>query len=787
MTPGRPVHIYATYELVDWPLFFGYIERLSPDAWGRTVEVTCYDPLRRMSETDVAVGSNGVRRSARDFRMAILEDYERGDRNLVINPHLATNLDYWLNPASPPAGGLSRITTDHCPDTTGTTCLQAVAPSIYHTFYTPTWNVPQIIAGVTYRASVWLKWVSGSNWVKIGLGGSPTVGSPVGTFKDVYIDGTWRKYSITYTPTATKGACEGVDAISQPFGLSFMALAAGTYLVDGAQVTRGQVAYPYSTAGTGRSPNWCANGSFDGDVITGWVDGWKNLVSNPTFNTGDASGWSGGSIAWAWGDGAFDPSMDLNHATVTANGATVTCNLSGTFKAGVTYYARLHTKLGTATSSSIILNLRSSGTPADTSSGGMVGVGSGWAVTQVGWTPSADRTDAQLIFTTSGSAGNIKIDCAMVHRGTGPFDYCDTGPGDIGSFAGQAGNWSDAKYGSMSHYFYTDATAGAGRIYDFNSNKAVFLKNQPYTLSMWVKPPSSMPYKVGIGANKGSTAFSTGNDGTWDEASVTGTLTANVWTQITVTWTPTADRLGDQPFRVCAYIYQTDATARSWVEIDGVRVIPGSSADAFEQASWDLGVESDVYATAASITGTALSCLSTINDLAMTRHWIKPSMTTPFYKYTTLGRAATKTVEEVFNNDMMDFTTADIDRESIINVVPITHSGGTEYYSDYTSVTTYGPRPGTAINGATFYENTTLPESVGAAMVARYKVPRARPTMTLRNYFDQQLWLELDDLITVTNTRLRVSGGRYLIAGLTTNVTGGGAIWTTDYQLEEQS
>lgn len=774
LVPGRPVHIYATYGNVDYPQFFGYIERLSYDAWSRTVTVTCYDPLRRFAETDVAVAPGNVKRTARDFRVAILEDMERGDRNLASNPHLVTDTSYWFDHGS--AGGLSRITTDHCPETTGNTCLQVVAPSIYHIPYTPVWSVPQIFKGVTYRGSVWLKWVSGSTTLKVGLGGHPATIDPIiGTFRDVTITSTWQKFTVTYTPTETKGSAEGWGPAYMPFSLSTMAYGAGTYLIDGAQITRGQVDYPYTEGGTGRSANYCANGSFDGAELSGWYDGWKNLIANPSFET-NTTGWAG-TITRV----ASDPKFGSAHATINANAAGVTYNLTGTFKAGKTYDFRIYFKLGTAAYSSIATTLGSSGTPADATTVGGTTVTSSWVSHQGSWTPSADRTDAILSINTSGEVGkNIKIDGAMVVRQWeySAYDYSDTGPGG-GGLNPSASYWTDvaAAYGEGSQYWYSTATAGEGRVYDFNYNKPVFLKNQPYTISMWVLPSDAdLNYKVGIGANK--------QDGTWDEASVTGTASRWEWTQITCTWTPTADYKADQHYRVAAFIYQTDATA-NLIYLDGVRVIPSDTADDFEMPQWDLGAEADIYMSSAAMSGTALTCLNTLNGLALTRHWIEPRMASPYYAYKTSGRADIKTLQEYWVNDISDMSNVELGRDSIINTLPITWSGGTEYYSDSASVTTYGVRPGQGIDGSAYFDSMTIPDSVGASLIARYKGPKARPQITLNNYFTAQIRLELDDLVEVTVDRLRVYQTQFVIAALTTTVTGGGAFWNTVYQLEE--
>jgi hypothetical protein len=231
------------------------------------------------------------------------------------------------------------------------------------------------------------------------------------------------------------------------------------------------------------------------------------------------------------------------------------------------------------------------------------------------------------------------------------------------------------------------------------------------------------------------------------------------------------------------YVYQTDSTART-VLLDGVRVIPGSVADDFEMAQWSLAVEPDTYVTSANLAGTALSVLSSVNAAALSRHWVRPTLASPWYVYVTAGRADAKTSAETFNDDLADMTAAEIDRASIINIVPVQWSSATVWYTDPTSMTKYGPRPSQAVGGG-YGDSATVAASIGAAVLARYKDPRARPRITVVNRFPSQLQRELDDLVTVNFARLGISGGKYLILGITTSISQNGNWWETAYQLEE--
>lgn len=777
LVPGRPVHIYTTYSAVDDPQVYGFIERLTTNQADRTVSITCYDPLRRLQETDVVVAANSfVQRSARDMRIAVLDDFERGTRNLIGNPEFATDTTGWaaLNgtitrTASAPPAPAPGSTYGAFARTSGTATLDHLIRL-----------APVFFAGQVYRFSVWLWTASGTLAVTLGIGEDS--GVSIYTSKSVTATTTPTRHTITYTAPTTRSANSG--NVLRPF----LTLASGTVRLGGAAFTRGQALHPYSAAGTGRWPNWCGNGSFDGGALNGWYDGWTNLVGNPSFEV-DTIGWSAAGDAFVTGGGTL--TRDTTTASVgSASGKLATTGatslglfypITGTFKAGVTYGIRIRHRIETGSATGKV-GIGSQGTPTDKSELTGLSLSTTWTERTLTWTPSADRTDAHVYADGAVNLQALYVDAIQVMRrdaaSASDPAYSNVGPG--GSFVTTRGLSATAKYGSQSQQADTPATATAGRVYDFNHLGPVFVSGQPYTTSVWLRPTSNMPYRVGMAANKG--------DGTFDEASVTGTATANVWTQVTVTWTPSADRSSATAFDVVLLVYQTDAIARTFL-IDGVRVIPGSAADEFEMAHWSLVAESDLYLTAASLAGGALAALNEINGYTLTRHWIEPTMASPWYTYMTRSRddLATKVSSETYADDLADMSAADIDRASIINVVPVAYSGGTAYYSDADSVSKYGPRPTGTIGSANFFSGLTIPDAIGPALIARYKDPRARPTMIVVNRWPSQLQRELDDLITVTFGRLRISNGRYLILRLDTKVTEAGQRFETTYALEEHS
>jgi hypothetical protein len=288
-----------------------------------------------------------------------------------------------------------------------------------------------------------------------------------------------------------------------------------------------------------------------------------------------------------------------------------------------------------------------------------------------------------------------------------------------------------------------------------------------------------MPYKIGFGGNAGT--------GSWDEASATGTASANTWTQVTVTWTPSADRSSAVDFDSVLYIYQTDATART-VYIDGVRVVPGSSADDYEMSHWQIpaAAEDEPMVTTATVSGSALACLSQLNELSLSRHWIKPTMASPWYQYVVEDRdtyAAKSVTETVATTE--GWETADIDRASIANVVPYSYAGGVTYTSDSYSAAKYGMRPAAMIDGSLFWSDATVPNAVGTAIVTRYKDPRIRPTLTRINVFPEMLVRDLSDVLSITVQRYGVLSARFAILATDLQVGEAGILWTKRVTLEE--
>ena len=782
LVPGRPVHLYATYSAVDYPLFFGYIERITPDLDAGIVTITVYDPLRRMGEITTVVPANAyVQRTARDMRIEVLSDFERGTINLCHNGSVESAITGW----SIQGGGTSvtRNAGDAAPGL-GSACAQFIAASANSRMEFPLRLAPVYFAGQTYRFSVWLKDAGAGTWT-VGAYGGTWTGAGIAD-KSLTLTTSWVRYTFTVALPATYTS-------SLPLTFFILAQAAGTVLADGLMVSRGYADPLYTTVVSGRWPSWCGNGGFDAGSANGWHDGFGNLVGNPSFETNTA-GWSTAGDAFVASATSLtrvvaDPVYGSARADIVnpaGAGHGVFYAITGTFLTGRVYEYMVWVKVPAGGPATITCGIGSQGTPADFASAN-AGVNTAYVQITGTWTPTGSRADAHLYVSFPGPL-TVQIDGTAVFARSlsSGVDaaYSDTGPGGGGKPVTSRAFSLTAKYGYRSMSLATPATANAGTVYDFNHYSVYFLAGQPYTASVWLNPSSNMPYKVGIGGNAGN--------GSWDEASATGTATANTWTQVTVTWTPSADRSAAVPFAAVLFIYQTDATART-VLIDGVRVIPGASADNFEQPYWNIpgSASSDAFMTTASLTGTALAALGQINGMVLSRHWITATMAAPFWQYNVQDRAsyAAATSVETFTDGVLTSAQAvgppELDRQAIVNAIAISAQTGTETYTAQSSVDQYGYRPGPSIGGGAFFSDQAVPALIAAAYLSRFSQPIRRPTFTVENRWPSQLQRDVNDMVTLTVAAWLVWNLFGNIARLTTTVDQAGQHWKTEYTSEE--
>lgn len=777
LSRGKPVHMYATYGGNDFPKFYGSIDRITPDPENQRVTIVAKDPFQFMADMNIVVPETPYAvHTDRTMRRSVLEDLERGNRNLLAhNPSFETNTTGWVHNGT----SLTRVTTDAAPGG-GTASADFVASTGGNRVYLNAYMAPILLSGETYRGSIYARTTSGTaTWI-LGLG-------PIGGASTRLIELTteWQRFSIIYT--IPDDGITRKQSTGTYLPLFVEALGSGTVRIDNAAVTRGLPLYPYSHVGTGRWPNWVANGDFEGGfAASGWIGDWKNLISNPSFET-NATGWSNAGSFYTTSSGAAsrvvgDAAFGSAHGEFTASGGIdsgLHFSMAGlpTFKAGRTYDFGMYFK-GSGGTAFVGL-----GAVAGTNAQGSVVPNTSFYQLASGtWTPNIDYPAVDVLFFVKWNQANtLKLDGAYVFEREGSVHapYSDVGlagggyPIPVSIFVGVS------KYGAIGLFGTSTALADTGFFYDFYQNGPVFIAGQQYTLSLWIKPTSSMPYEVAMGAPGGAS-------GAADEASVTGTATANVWNQVTVTWTPAADQITDIPYRVGISIRQTDATARD-IAIDGVRVIPGGTADDFESANLDIpsGNVDYQFAATAALSGSALAALGRLNAITLARHWNRAEMASPFYSYVTelasgfAGKTPAATIVEAIDG------LTDLELSVPINVVRIAWDGGADVLSDEGSVNAYGPSEPFSIDGSGLYVARTPADITGEAFLSRYKWPLMHATMVLINDFDNQLSLDLNDMIELTLARFGIHERQFVILREDLLITQGGRRWETTYTLEE--
>lgn len=783
LVPGRPVHLYATYAATDYPQFYGFIERITPRPDDRTVEVACYDPLRRMADELAVSEFTAWTRSVRDCRRDILDQFERGSFNLIANPAFVADTRGWFPAASTT---LTRITTDG--PATETTCAEIYSAA--------GGDVEQSIslanrfpAKQLTRTSFYARSVSGSTTLTIR---QPSGSGSGYTDYAFTLTTAWQRFSFTHVLAGTS------YSVGIPSCWVGLRVAAGqTYRIGALMMTRGPQLHPYSRTGIGRAPNLAESGDFDLSAFA-WQNAFRNQVGNPSFET-DVSGWS------AAGDAFVSAATSITRSTtyakygsasaavaVTAAAQGVFYAITGTFKPGRVYQvsAWCAPPLGYGGSKPTLV-IGSQGTPTDKAEilGPIYGsVAGAFVKVSTNWTPTADRTDVHVAIkpVNISTSATFYVDAVLVTELDYSPTYFDAGP-SAGAHSA-ATTLALATVDSRTVYAITcPAVSGSGAAYEISyAAKTRFIGGVQYYLGIDIRASVACSVKVGLHINKG--------DGTFEEATTTIAATT-AWQRATLAFTPTytyttgADdetALNDDSFLTVV----ANDTSAPIIYIDALRLAAESTPAAFLAASavMPVGTESgNSVAAGWQGSGTVAAMLSDINGLVASSHYVAPAMTAPWFAYHVIDLATRNAAvsAETITEDIAEISGLEISRDTLINTQGYQiGSADPVYLSDEDSVGARGPGLGTLLSG-TLYADSTLPDLVASDIIARYGFPRARPTIVRKNDWPSQLARQLGDVITLTFARQRIYSQRYSILSSETRVDQSGQEWTTRYILEE--
>jgi hypothetical protein len=781
LVPGRPVHLYATYSATDYPEFYGWIERLRPVPATRTVEVTCYDPLAAMGRASVVLDTRS--RTHREIRIDALNAWANATRrrNYASNPVFATDTTGWT--AIGAGATLTRVTTDNPPEAgTGTTCADLAVTTSGSAQTNVGYPVP---AGATIRFTLWAK---------------VTSGTPTLTLTSAVSSDTVEK---TWTPTSSWARYTVVgDFPSASTFSQHLVEVTGTATVrfGAVKITYGPEDTAYVDAGIDYAAvdgNWLGDPSFEIKPITAnWDHARFNHCSNPSFET-DTTGWSNTADAFHGAGGAlsristapYSGTYHLSQTSTLTSGEGLHYTMPGTFYSGITYVATIAMRTASGSfASAAAIGIGSQGTPADYTQTTISG-NTTYAITTLTWTPSADRSDVHLYFKwLSGASYTVYFDAVLV-----TVDYA----GKTETYADSFGLGSEtssftrvttgASSGTAAMQVVTYAVDGSGVRYKTLWDNSTQYAGQPVTAVARLKSVSgSTSLKIKVGNEESST----------DSASASHTITTS-WADYAVSWTPTVDST-----KTVVVLCAGAASAATFL-VDCVRLYLGTSTLTFDPSFATLDSE-DGRAPDYAGSGTPASLLTAVNGVTLTRHWIEPAMTSPWWSYVTQSRATLLAAAsaETYSDDLNDARDLEI-ADTVINVQKVTPgtkyidaNGATQtnadtnavYASDAASVTAHGPHLGTDISSALIenkLDDPSVQQALADAVVAAGKQPRPRPTITVVNRFPSQLVRELGDVVTITFARAAIYAQRYTIARIDTRISDQGNWWQTDYALEE--
>lgn len=299
----------------------------------------------------------------------------------VANPGFEVDATGWSASAGVNGAGASvtRVTTDaHAGSACGQVVTAATAGSGAHYDLGTDRYWEEAAYGTAYAATVWLKRVSGPRRARLVLGSEGTA-SDRATLVIAELADEWEQYRVVWHPTASR-----TDA---QLAIETDVAQALTVLVDDASVTQLD------------AMSQVENGSMLADAT-----GWSVAAGINAAGTSATATTTGG---MAEGGGY------LTLVTTATDGSGCHFDLgSRRFVAGRTYRARV----GLRMPGDVRLRLGSLGTAADRGDATVTSTGS-WAWHHVDWTPTDDRTDAELAVTNaSASALTVQVSAVEVYE-----------------------------------------------------------------------------------------------------------------------------------------------------------------------------------------------------------------------------------------------------------------------------------------------------------------------------------------------------------------------------------
>lgn len=282
LAPGTPIHAYSTYSGTDYPLFAGYLERLTPDPEHFTISLLAYDALRTLAVTVDAQIGNGADYSMRQGVIdAAIRKITGAVSNICANGSFETDTTGWgltgTSARSSTAAQLGTWSLKVPGDSTATYNSSGTTIPIY-----------TYVSGRNYTASFYARLVGAADTLTVNFGTSSLssyASITTGSGSAASLTSSFQRYTLTWPAS-------GGTNIILSFSCSSGSSAAGVY-VDGVQIEEGLVAHTYAdfASPSGRQLSRASSyASVEGGAF--FSQGWSNRCTNPEAVTNTA-GWTG--------------------------------------------------------------------------------------------------------------------------------------------------------------------------------------------------------------------------------------------------------------------------------------------------------------------------------------------------------------------------------------------------------------------------------------------------------------------------------------------------------------